>query len=107
MGGVLAPGSLGGILQGIAGDLSRDKVASASVIVCPDSIGQIGTMKKSLQEKSDASQRRAFKIREAGEMLGLSDSSVRRLIHRGEIRPCRVLRHVLIPAAELDRLLSK
>lgn len=39
-------------------------------------------------------------------MLGLSCSTVYRLIQRGALRRVRGLRHVLIPKAELDRFLS-
>lgn len=51
-------------------------------------------------------ERRAFKVSESAEILGISEKSVRRLIDRGVLRPCRELRHVLIPAAEIDRFLA-
>ena len=51
-------------------------------------------------------QRRAYKIQEAAEILGVTPITVRRLINRGLIRPCRVLRHVLIPADEIEKLLN-
>lgn len=38
-------------------------------------------------------------------MLGICEKSVRRLIHRGLIRPCRALRHILIPKTEIERFL--
>lgn len=50
--------------------------------------------------------RRALKIHEAAQALGVSVKSVRRLIERGEITPCRVFRHVLIPIDQIDRLLN-
>jgi len=51
-------------------------------------------------------ERRAYKIQEAAEIIGVKPISIRRLISRGLLKPCRVLRHVLIPGAEIDRLLN-
>jgi len=51
--------------------------------------------------------RRAYKINEAAAILGVSDSTIRRLIGRGLLKPSRILRHVLITTAEIDRLLTK
>ena len=53
------------------------------------------------------SSRRAYKLNEAAAILGISGTSLRRLIKRGEIKPCRVLRHVLVPVTEIDRLLGR
>ena len=48
----------------------------------------------------------ALKLRDAAKYLGgVSTITVRRLIDRGVIKPCRTLRHLLIPVAELDRFL--
>jgi len=47
----------------------------------------------------------AFKIRDAATILGISPASVRRLIQRGALKPCRALRHGLISAAEINRIL--
>ena len=50
----------------------------------------------------------ALKIREAAAYLGgISQITVRRLIERGLIKPNRVLRHILISKAELDRFLAQ
>ncbi len=49
----------------------------------------------------------ALKIKEAARYLGVSPISVRRLIHRGLIKPNRALRHILIPIGELDRFLEE
>lgn len=50
----------------------------------------------------------AFKIQGACQYLGgVSEITVRRLIERGLIKPCRGLRHILIPKAELDRFLTQ
>lgn len=51
--------------------------------------------------------RLAFSIRETALMLGICDKSVRRLILRGVIRPCRALRHILIPKDEIERFLRE
>jgi excisionase family DNA binding protein len=50
--------------------------------------------------------KRAVKVSEAAGMLGVSESSVRRLISRGILKPIRVLRHLLIPLKQLDALLN-
>ncbi|HEV2692203.1 MAG TPA: helix-turn-helix domain-containing protein [Verrucomicrobiae bacterium] len=49
---------------------------------------------------------RAVKIREAAAMLGISENSVRRLIDRDKLRAVRVLRHLLIPISEIEKLLA-
>lgn len=58
-------------------------------------------------EKIEKLERRAFRIREVAQMLNVSEPSVRRLVGRGLLRPCRVLRHLLIPADQIDALLKK
>ena len=50
-------------------------------------------------------QRLAYSLKETAAMLGICEKSVRRLIHRGLIRPCRALRHILIPRTEIERFL--
>jgi len=46
----------------------------------------------------------AFKIDAAAQYISVSIPTFRRLLKCGEIRPCRrVLRHVLVSRAELDR----
>jgi len=52
------------------------------------------------------SPRLAVKISEAASLLGVSTSTVRRLIERGELKVVRCLRHPLIPLSELARLIS-
>lgn len=51
--------------------------------------------------------RLAFSVKEAGEILGISEKSVRRLILRGLLRPSRALRHLLIPKKEIERFLEE
>jgi excisionase family DNA binding protein len=43
----------------------------------------------------------SYKIKEAAELLGVSQITIRRAIDRGLIKPCRAFRHPLIPATEL------
>ena len=50
----------------------------------------------------------ALKIKQAAKYLGgVSPITVRREIEKGRIRPCRTLRHLLIPISELDRWLAE
>jgi hypothetical protein len=50
----------------------------------------------------------ALKLREARAYLGnLSVPTMHRLIHRGLLRPCRQLRHLIFPISELDRFLRE
>ena len=50
--------------------------------------------------------RLAYKIKEAAEMLGVSQSTIREEIREGRMKSMKRLRHVLIPAAELTRWLE-
>lgn len=50
--------------------------------------------------------RLAYKIKEAAEICGLSQITIRRAIERGQLKPSRAFRHVLIPADQLHRLVS-
>jgi excisionase family DNA binding protein len=50
----------------------------------------------------------ALKIKQSAKYLGgVSEITVRRQIKAGRIRPCRTLRHLLIPISELDRFLAE
>lgn len=51
--------------------------------------------------------RLAYNVREAAEILGVSEKSVRRLIIRRLLRPSRALRHLLIPKKEIERFLEE
>jgi excisionase family DNA binding protein len=51
--------------------------------------------------------RLAFSVQEAAELLGVSTKSIRRLIARGLLRPCRALRHLLISRREIERFLHE
>ncbi len=50
----------------------------------------------------------AYKLPDAAKYCGgISIISLRRLIAKGQIKPCRGLRHVLVAKAELDRFLTQ
>ena len=50
--------------------------------------------------------KRLYNIHEAAESLGLSTRSIRELVDRKLLKPHRVLRKFLFPAAELDRFVA-
>jgi hypothetical protein len=52
-------------------------------------------------------ERGAFQIADAANYMGVSISSVRRLITRGLIRRLPSLRHIVIAKAECDRFLNQ
>lgn len=50
----------------------------------------------------------AFKLPAACQYLGgVSEITLRRLIAKGAIKPCRGLRHILIPKTSLDAFLAQ
>lgn len=49
---------------------------------------------------------RAVGIKEAAAALSVSADSLRRLIKRGTLRSSRIVKRVVIPITELDRLLG-
>ena len=51
--------------------------------------------------------RGALKLKPAAEYLGLSKDTVKRLIHRGLLKPNRATRHLLFSIKELDRFLRE
>ena len=52
-------------------------------------------------------ERLAYSIQEAADMLGVNYFSVYRLIQRGKLKPCRALRgKLLVPRTELLKLLA-
>ena len=50
--------------------------------------------------------RLALRIPEVAQALGISKTSVRRLIKRGHLKPLRILRHVLVPVEQLSKLVN-
>ena len=50
--------------------------------------------------------RLAYNLSESAAQLGISESSVRRLVQRGRLRRVSGFRHILIPASELERLVN-
>jgi len=62
--------------------------------------------KQKLKEATSGVPVGALKLRPACKYLGgISEITMRRLLDSGQIKPCRNLRHLLIPIAELDRWL--
>jgi excisionase family DNA binding protein len=51
--------------------------------------------------------RAAFSVEEVAELLGLHVNTVRRAVWRGDVRAVRIGRRVLIPRAEVERLLGQ
>lgn len=51
--------------------------------------------------------RLAYSLKEAAQILGISEKSVRRLVDRNLLRPSRALRHLLIPHSEIERFLHE
>ena len=52
-------------------------------------------------------ERLAYSIQEAADLLGVNYFSVYRLIQRGKLKPCRALRgKLLVPRTELLKLLA-
>jgi excisionase family DNA binding protein len=48
----------------------------------------------------------SYKIKEAAQMCGVSQITIRRAIDRGLLKPCRSFRHPLIPADQLEKLIG-
>ena len=48
----------------------------------------------------------SYKIGEAAKIVGVSPITIRRAIARGLLKPCRAFRHPLIPAEQLERLVT-
>jgi excisionase family DNA binding protein len=51
--------------------------------------------------------RLAYSTREAAELLGVSEKTIRRLVVRGLLRSSKALRHLLIPKKEIERFLDE
>lgn len=51
--------------------------------------------------------RLAYSVKEAADLLGVSEKSIRRLIDRGLLKASRALRHLLIPKKEIERFLEQ
>jgi excisionase family DNA binding protein len=59
------------------------------------------------EETKAATERLAYSVEEAADMLGLHYFSVYRLIQRGKLKACRALRgKLLVPRTELLKLLQ-
>jgi hypothetical protein len=49
----------------------------------------------------------ALKLRPAAQFLSISPITLRRLVGRGAIKPCRGVRHLLFPISELQKFLEQ
>ena len=50
--------------------------------------------------------RLAYSVQEAAQVLGVSATTVYRLVKRGHLRRVKGLRHLLIPKVELEKFVS-
>lgn len=50
--------------------------------------------------------RMSVKIKEAAQIAGVSQATIRRAIERGLLKPCRAFRHPLIPIDQLNELIN-
>jgi excisionase family DNA binding protein len=50
---------------------------------------------------------RLARLGTAGQLLGISESAVRRLIRQGELRTVKLTADLRIPIAEIDRLIAR
>ncbi len=64
------------------------------------------TQRKADECTKPESGEKAVKLKDAAQMLGVCENTVRRLIDRNKLRRVHGLRHVLIPVSEIDRFLS-
>jgi excisionase family DNA binding protein len=71
----------------------------------PCSSGQAGTAQPQLRPVPELP-RLAFSTQETAQVLGLSLTTIRRLIRKGRLRTVRGIRHRMIPRSEIDRLLT-
>ena len=49
----------------------------------------------------------AYSVREAAELLGLHENTIRKLIWRGELKAARLGRRVVIPRTALEAVLGE
>ena len=68
------------------------------------SLGHVKTTKK--PSENDAG-RRAYSVEEAAVDLGIGRSLMYDLVKRGEVRTVKLGRRRVVPAVELDRLMSE
>ena len=54
-----------------------------------------------------AVEKMAFKLSETAKALSMSEITVRRLVDKGMLKPCRAVRHLLFSRAEIERFLAQ
>ena len=55
----------------------------------------------------DLAEPRLARLGTAGQMLGISESAIRRLIRQGELRAVKLTADLRIPVAEIDALIAR
>ena len=60
-----------------------------------------------LKPAAPAVEKMAFKLSETADVLSLSEITVRRLVERGQLKPCRSVRHLLFSRSEIERFLAQ
>lgn len=50
--------------------------------------------------------RLTLRIPEVAQALSVSESTVRRMIRRGHLKPLRIVRHILVPVDQLSKLVN-
>ena len=63
--------------------------------------------KQSGENSRPAPRRIAVSVSEAAAMINVSSKSIRRLIDRELLKPCRALRHLRIPISEIEKLINQ
>jgi excisionase family DNA binding protein len=56
--------------------------------------------------RAESLARITYKIKEAAEIVGVSQISIRRAIKDGRLKVCRTFRHPLIPADQLRKMVE-
>ena len=73
---------------------------------CQSAAPELKTAKKASLSSERFGCRLAFSVKEAAEILGVSEKTIRRLVARGLLRSSKALRHLLIPKKEIERFLE-
>jgi len=73
---------------------------------CQSTVPELKAAKKLSLSPERFGCRLAFSVKEAAEILGVSEKTIRRLVARGLLRSSKALRHLLIPKKEIERFLE-
>jgi excisionase family DNA binding protein len=90
--------------------LEREQIKMESEVnsaAMPTDVDAVNAVSPSPKEALAQAERLAYSIEESAQLLGVHYFSVYRLVQRGKLRACRVLRgKLLIPRSELLKLLK-